>query len=64
MHGRMRDGDQAQVAASEARFAAALKEAEAASLALPESTPIAQNIAWLGEAAGLEMQWSRPSCTS
>lgn len=53
MHGRMRDGDQAQVVAAEARFAAALKEAEAASLALPESTPIAQNIAWLGEAAGL-----------
>ena len=53
MHGRMRDGDQAQVTAAETRFAEALKAAEAASPALPESTPIAQNIAWLGEAAGL-----------
>jgi len=53
MHGRMRDNDPAQVAAVEATFRAALQAAEEAAPALPQTTPIAQNIEWLGEAAGL-----------
>ncbi len=53
MEGRFREGDKAQVVAAEAAFRAAMEAAEAAKPSLPAATPMAQNIDWLGEAAGL-----------
>ncbi len=53
MEGRFREGDKAQVAAAEAEFRSLLLASEEAEPEMPSSTPIAQNIEWLGEAAGL-----------
>jgi SpoVK/Ycf46/Vps4 family AAA+-type ATPase len=53
IHSRMRESDPTQVAAVEAVFRAALQAAEEGAPTLPQTTPIAQNIEWLGEAAGL-----------
>ena len=52
-NGRLQEGGQAQAMAAEADFKAALREAEAEAPELPESTPLSQNIQWLGEATGL-----------
>ena len=53
MEGRFRENDKAQVAAAEAEFRSLLQALEEAEPEMPLSTPIAQNIEWLGEAAGL-----------
>ena len=51
--GRFREEAKAQSVAMERTFRAALKAAEEAEPTLPDRTPMAQNIEWLGEAAGL-----------
>ena len=53
MEGRHRDNDKVQVLAAEAAFQAALHVAEETQPTLPRNTCMAQNIGWLGEAAGL-----------
>ncbi len=53
MEGRHRDNEQAQILAAEATFKSALQAAEGSGTVLPRNTAMAQNIAWLGEAANL-----------
>ncbi len=53
MEGRYRENDKDQIQAAEASFKATLRAVEEAEPVLPDHTPMAQNIEWLGEAAGL-----------
>ena len=53
LEGRIRENDKDQTAALEGHFQASLKAAELAGPALPTRTPMAQNLTWLGDAAGL-----------
>ena len=52
-NGRFCEGGQSEMAAMEANFKAALREAEEAAPEVPTATPMAQNIQWLGDATGL-----------